>query len=520
MLFALIGFSLSTSILDNLASLHKANISVDFGKLHLNNVGSLVLPQMKLSTNFIFRNIHLYRNINPFIISFSSQNKIDVANSLFSHFLSPAIMLDTTDVSINGQTFTQNNRDSVLMISLKPAFYGASSTITITNCVFQNINVDQAVSGLKNQEGAGLSIRLGSGSSSALACNISISSCTFTNCTAAFSGNRGGAMFIECIYNPMTVSLHNINISRCSAISGAAYYIIDQQAGRSTVEFDQVNIMDCSSTPISNGQIQLQTKTCALENVGIFMRYSSFTGNSTNIYQDMVHFTNCTGIVSNMQFSNINITENQAIIRVGSSNINFTHICITKAIESKSIYGLIATGNSVVFLTEFYYTNNIAGTQAVIHPGSPFVTTPIACNIITASNTFTQSNPFSASSIFTASAPFTLSSPFTQSSVFQQTPLDDSSTQFTEIDINETDPLPTSTIDDSSIKRNSDAGMIAGVSVAALVVLILIIVIVLILCKKLRCICMCCEKKAFNLSIDEESSHQELYFPNFEPKSL
>ena len=469
--------------------LHLSNVTLDLKKNSLLNRGSLILPRMQIDRNFAVRFARISKSFSPFLISYAENARISVSGCEFRQFLAPAILVDTVDITLTGSVYDSSNRN-ILKSALAQVLIETVELLTISDCTFSQMTATASESNNGWNNGGGLSLSFGFNSQTLTASSrVVITNCAFTDCNAESIAYGAGLYISSTNTITLSIEISGINVTGCSSYYGSAIAIIP--GARASLRIDQSNFEN--NAIVQNSGLEM-SNIWHIENCDVDVSYCSFDGTNTLLHLFYVYLLNCDGIMRNLQFSNIQMGNTGGYViypRATDTNhtLEINHVCFT-FLNNVELAGIGVTGDNNAFmevmLNEFYNTNHISNANGII--SSIAFDTPLTdgCADITPSFVFTASNAFTQSNVFTAGI--------------------------------------TALAPDSGLTGN-EIGMIVGI-ILAIIVVIIIITIIIICCKRQNCVCVCCvcclncQTNAFEFSDGEESSHQELYFPNFESRTL
>ncbi|OHT16323.1 hypothetical protein TRFO_41886 [Tritrichomonas foetus] len=491
----------------------KGNISIDFSGLKLSNPVSLSIPSLSVKSSLQIRNLHLVKNIHPFIFSshFDRFNLI-LSRSTFSNLLSPALVIQQKGIELISRTFTQ--ADKTELNTLFVGFSGLGE-IYVSDCIFNGIKSIE-----KDLFFNGSALSLNFGKSNAI---IQIYRTQFIDCQTFTIDDfhSGGAIFTNAdAGNTLNMQMEGVSFTRCIAKLGASFWISSTDENGVTLSVRNFNVSNCVPTSGNvNAMYTSNIINCKIESY-IYGLYQNIASNS--FFGRVIQFHNCDGNGDFLQFTTIQSSSLQPVLYIIQSpsssrsyTMRFNSIGFFGLTNAFPIYLDATTSKFLLtcYIDNFYssYNDGFGGVGSYTLIGKFIPQDTQGMNIPTPTDTFSPSAAFTQSSVFTPSRVFSPSRAFTASETFNvptmSPSLSNAHDEMTTYILSEIEPetTPPQTVE----PRNLDVGLIVGSTVGG-AAFITIIIILIVLCCLGRI--TCCFKKAFHPEDEDDESKRELYF--------
>lgn len=571
MLAFLLRFAISSSNILSSLPIHKPNLTFNFAGIHLQNQNSITLPQMKQISAFAFHNLYISKNLNPFLFSINDHIQITFSHLTFHKFQSaPIFLTNQGECQIINRALNCNEHEGSVKtyvnnyISAINAGEFTSFRIDIISCNFSEISNDES-------PGGGLSLLFDDELTHTKNGRVTIEDTTFFNCSSRY--HHGGAFAIT-YHSKLDVTISNSNITSCYALSAPFFNITTGDDSNSKVTVNQCTFRleqdnGYFTLSPSHSGITIINATVTMTFVRILGNGVLFnlTGEHVGFRQDYIVLENCNdSTLNHIQFTNTTMEDDSGLIRLKNTKIHnesyvvftdLSYICVSPSNETynHSIFLFVGDGRHIVSVDKVFIQNpdnytNWDYTYTGVGGASMSVTATnidnnateescgyesTATDAFTYSIDFTESQFFSESDIFQLTSEFTYSYAFSNSDTYSPTSPLETTEETIDISVEETSYISveeTSNIQpedlDLDTSDSSDVGMTIIIIIIVIIVLaIVIIIIIVVCCRKSRscagcCMCTCCGKAdhAFIFQDDEESSKQELFFPDFGKHNL
>lgn len=364
-LFIYHAFSKIDNSLFHMISLHCSNFSANFDKMTIQYPNFFTISPRSFNSKFEFHNFRCVRSITPFIYT-SPFSKFDLTLSScrFSNYLSTVILQSNDDyTSIFEEKYNNDSKDK--LYSLMQSFSNTNpSSINIFNCVFENID------GNNYNDPKRAALRLITSDKGG---SITISDTQFINCRSSNLGSSnleiGGALYIETLGTQhCTVVLTNLIFSKCNSFTGAAFSVISL----CPINFTKLSCRNINVTDFINLDQEeyfdrprnvVDINNCLIDQFAniLFERM-----NNQKFLKNVLCFSNCDGVISSLQFKDIEYQKNTGIFPIieVSQDDGHSHTLIFDGLGFKNVQEAVPIGirnknknnnNLNVVIDNFYY---------------------------------------------------------------------------------------------------------------------------------------------------------------------
>ncbi|OHT07503.1 hypothetical protein TRFO_24245 [Tritrichomonas foetus] len=426
------------------------------------------------------------------------------------------------------------------------AFYAKGITkMTVQGCTFENCQTVQFGNG-----GAGYCESIN---------DLSFSKTVFQNCQSPSSGSAGGLSLFSITE---VVSFSNVNFIGCSSsLYGGGVLCMNAKK----IDIYKLSFDNCSTPYAGNGAAMnvnihnieasvateitgtdLTVTNCKTSYAATSFGYSIFNDlryvysrGNTALFPFLLQFS--VGTISFMSFEN-NLYNNQPVSyqlvhnsngktttypkKFPVTNPSFSVSCIAILSQTKGNQTIYLRGTFTATFLNLYVnleagstikidTDNSQGltytesdnSDCLIKPATEFFT---ASSIFTASKQFSASSNFSPSEEFTESNTLTYIPPPTDSNVFTQSNVFSASFEFTSSNTFIPPRTPYRPRLNDVIGTTNDIGVTSSIVLGVISLIVIIIVVVVCICHTIR----------KSTRVDDDSVHDEFYFPDFERRHV